>query len=97
MIDNLTGKMKIYKRVLEEGKDDGKIVYSTILASTKDQDGNFTNFYVDVTFRKGIELKADVSQIEMSKGWLKTYVGKDNVKRLGLFVDSFKVLDSEMK
>lgn len=93
MIDNLTGKMKIYKKELENGK----IVYSTILASTKDQDGNFTNFYVDVTFRKGIDLKSDVSQIEMSKGWLKTYVGKDNVKRLGLFVDSFKVLDSEVK
>lgn len=93
MIDNLTGKLKIYKKELENGK----IVYSTILASTKGQDDNFTNFYVDVTFRKGIELKADVSQIEMSKGWLKTYVDKDDVKRLGLFVDSFKVLHSEVK
>lgn len=93
MIENLTGKLKIYKKELENEK----IVYSTILASTKDQDGNFTNFYVDVTFRKGIELKADVSQIEMAKGWLKTYLDKDNVKRLGLFVDSFKVLDSEAK
>lgn len=93
MIENLTGKLKIYKKELENEK----IVYSTILASTKDQDGNFTNFYVDVTFRKGIELKADVSQIEMSKGWLKTYVDKGNAKRLGLFVDSFKVLDSEVK
>lgn len=66
---NITGKTKIYK---------GKYGYSCSI-SNKNQDGSYSNMFMQIQLPKGIELE-DKSTIEITRGFISFYENKDGNK-----------------
>lgn len=66
---NITGKTKIYK---------GKYGYSCSI-SNKNQDGSYSNMFMQIQLPKGIELE-DKSTIEIMRGFISFYENKDGNK-----------------
>lgn len=66
---NITGKTKIYK---------GKYGYSCSI-SKKNQDGSYSNMFMQIQLPKGIEPE-DKSIIEITKGFISFYQTKDGNK-----------------
>ena len=66
---NITGKTKIYK---------GKYGYSCSI-SNKNQDGSYSNMFMQIQLPKGIELE-DKSTIEIIRGFISFYENKDGNK-----------------
>ena len=66
---NITGKTKIYK---------GKYGYSCSI-SNKNQDGSYSNMFMQIQLPKGIEIE-DKSIIEITRGFISFYENKDGNK-----------------
>lgn len=67
----------------------GKPKYALSI-SKKDTNGNYVNGYINVHFRKNVELK-NKTKIRVSDGWLDFY--KDNDKTIPtLFINEFKIV-----
>ena len=66
---NITGKTKIYK---------GKYGYSCSI-SNKNQDGSYSNMFMQIQLPKGIEIE-DKSTIEITRGFISFYENKDGNK-----------------
>lgn len=66
----------------------GKIFYSVGL-SKKKQDGEYENGYMDVTFKKGVEVP-NKTKINIIKGWLTFYINKDKRTVTQIFISEFE-------
>lgn len=66
----VTGKARIYRK-----EYNGKVFFETQL-SKKDKEGEWTNGYIGIQFKKGVDI-ADKTDIEITKGWIDFYVNKD--------------------
>lgn len=83
----VTGDAMIFSKEYE-----GRTFYS-LGVSTKNQDGSYTNGYLDVQFKKGVELE-NKTKIDIKDSWFKCYKTKDGKSKVYLFVNEF---DGETK
>lgn len=67
----------------------GKTLYSVGL-SKKKQDGTYENFYIGVSFKKGVEL-ANKTKINVTRGWLDPYKTKEGKDGYKLFIMEFEI------
>lgn len=70
----------------------GKTLYSVGL-SKKKQDGTYENFYIGVSFKKGVELP-NKTKITVKKGWLDPYKTKEGKDGYKLFIMEFETEDA---
>lgn len=69
--------------------------YYTIGLSKKDKDGNYINGYMNVSFKKGIELE-NKTKIKIKKAWLDFY--KRDVKTIpSIFISEFDIVSTTPK
>lgn len=66
----------------------GRTFYSVGL-SKKLQDGNYENGYMDVSFKKGVELP-NKTKINVTKAWLTFYINKDKRTVPQIFISEFE-------
>ena len=80
-----TGETMIFRKDYE-----GRQLYSTTIGKKK-QDGTYENGYIDVQFKKGVNL-ADKTKIEVINGWLTFYLNKDKKPVWQIFINEFEQL-----
>ena len=85
MKSTFTGETMIFRKDYE-----GRQLYSTTIGKKK-QDGTYENGYIDVQFKKGVNL-ADKTKIEVINGWLTFYLNKDKKPVWQIFVNEFEQL-----
>ena len=78
----ISGKTKIFK---------GKYGYSCSI-SNKNQDGSYSNMFMQIQLPKGIEIK-DKSIIEITKGFISFYENKDGNKIPKIVVLDFNYIN----
>ena len=61
MLDSIKGQVRVFTRTLETAKGEKKVLFSACLGSTKNEDGTYTNWYVDLSWSK--ELKKDIAKV----------------------------------
>ena len=66
---------------------DDRAVYSTTM-SKKLQDGTYENAYIDVKFKKGVDI-ANKTKININNAWLTFYLNKDKKPVWQLFISDF--------
>lgn len=92
----LSGNCKVFRNEYPT-KDGGSYVrYSTSLGK-KLQDGNWDNAYINVQFKKGVELPNQMNDIEVYDGWLTFDKAEKNGKTqtyYKLFINDFKVIET---
>lgn len=76
--------VKVYKRQYEEK------TYYSIGISKKDKDGNYINGYLDVRFKKDVELE-DRTNIYIKKAWIDFYL-KDKKTMPYIFINEFETV-----
>jgi hypothetical protein len=67
---------------------DDRQAYSTTI-SKKDKEGNYENSYIDVKFKKGVEL-ANKTNIGINNAWLTFYISKEKKPVWQIFVNDFQ-------
>lgn len=69
--------------------------YYTIGLSKKDKDGKYINGYMNVSFKKGVEL-ANKTKIKIKSAWLDFY--KKDVKTIpSIFINDFEIVEEQKK
>lgn len=81
-----TGQAMVFAKEYE-----GRTYYSTSIGQ-KNQDGNYENAYIDLKFKKGVEVP-NKAKIEIKNGWLKFRM-KDKKPVWEIFVSEFETEDS---
>jgi hypothetical protein len=84
----LTGTKTIFRKEF-----DGKAKYS-IVFSKKNEDETWTNFYMPVNFKKGVEL-TDKTLITIKKAWLNPYKAQPK-NGISLFVSEFETVSEDL-
>lgn len=67
---------------------DGRTYYSTSIGKKK-QDGTYENGYIDLQFKKGVEIP-NKTKIDIKNGWLTFYL-KDKKPTWQIFVSEFEM------
>lgn len=89
MLENIKGNLRIFRN---EGKG-GHVFYKTNIASSKNEKGEYTNFYCDVKFAKSLKLPEGESfEVSLKESWLTANKGSDGKVYLALFINQFKAL-----
>jgi hypothetical protein len=78
------GNTKIFKN-----ERDGRIYYSTQL-SQKNINGEWENVYINVKFKKGVELE-NKQDIIVKNGWLTFYKRENGLPAFSIFVNEFEI------
>lgn len=69
--------------------------FYTIGLSKKDKNGNYVNGYMNVSFKKGIELE-NMTKIKIKSAWLDFY--KKDVKTIpSIFINEFEIVGENKK
>ncbi len=69
--------------------------YYTIGLSKKDKNGNYINGYMNVSFKKGVELE-NMTKIKIKSAWLDFY--KKDVKTIPvIFINDFEIAEENKK
>lgn len=87
---NVTGTTKIFAH-----ENNGRKNYSTAL-SKKQQDGTWDYGYINVQFRKGVDI-SDRQRIEIKNGWLTFYKTRDGKTVPYIFVNEFEFVREELQ
>ena len=86
----LTGKTKIFGKEIECKDGETRTFYSTTVAS-KNKEGEYVNFYMNVKFpNKEPKLKDGMVDLELEEAFLGTSLGKDEVVRPEVVVLKWK-------
>lgn len=80
---NVTGDTMIFRKDF-----DGKPNYSTTL-SKKLMDGTYDNAYINVRFKKGVELE-NKTKIDVTNGWLTFWKNKEGKAMFEIFISEFE-------
>lgn len=83
-----TGEAMIFAK-----EHNGRMFYSTGL-SKKKPDGEYENGYIDVQFKKGVEVD-NKTKIEIGKAWLTFYINKDKRTVPQIFISEFTVIGTD--
>lgn len=79
----VTGDTMIFRKEYE-----GRTFYS-MGVSTKNQEGDYVKGYMDVQFKKGVDLD-NQSKIDIKDSWFKVYKSKDGKSKVYLFINEFE-------
>lgn len=98
MLDTLKGGLRIFTKEVEKADGSTRVIFNTCVGSSKDEDGNYTNYYMPVNFATA--LKKDVAKVYkdgsfdcvIKEAWIKAYKNKDDHTMPILFINKAKVL-----
>lgn len=98
MLDTLKGELRIFTRVVETKNGAKRVIFNACVGSSKDEDGNYTNYYMPVNFATA--LKKDVGKVYQNESfdaivkeaWIKAYRDKDENVRPILFINKAKIV-----
>lgn len=82
------------KEIIFRSEKDGKVFYSIGL-SKKNMDGNYENGYMNVRFKKDVDI-ADKTRIAIKQAWIDFYK-KDKATMPYIFINEFDVVTDEEK
>lgn len=84
-----------YPEIIFKNEKDGKAFYSVGL-SNKDQNGNYTNGYMKVQFKKDVDVE-DRTKIIIKDGFVGFYKTKNGDTVNYLFITDFEIANKEIK
>ena len=98
MLDTLKGELRIFTREVETKNGAKRVIFNACVGSSKDEDGNYTNYYMPVNFATA--LKKDVAKVYQNdsfdaivkEAWIKAYRDKDENVRPILFINKAKIV-----
>ena len=102
MLDNITGEMRIYAKEVEvkKGKQrTTRLIFNGCVGASKDEDGNYLNYYMPVNFSNEVKKKlpkslgdGDCVDCVIKEAWIKAYKDKDDYTRPIFFINKAKVV-----
>lgn len=99
MLDNLKGELRVF--VKEPQSEGAKYRFSTCIASKKNEDGEYSNYYVFVNWSKPVKkeiakvYKDEYFDILVEDAWLVPYKTNDERYGISLFVNKARVILNE--
>ena len=89
---NVNNEGKNSPIMIFRNEKDGRVFYSTTV-STKDKDGNYQNAFINVNFRKNVEVD-NKQLIILKSAWLDFFQTKDGKDVFSIFVNDFDKVES---
>lgn len=101
MLDSIKGQVRVFTRTIDTAKGTKKVLFSACLGSTKNDDGEYINWYVDLAWSE--KVKKEVAKvyeqksfdIKIEDSWFKPYRSKDDTIKTMLFVNKATVITAE--
>lgn len=98
MLDTLKGELRIFTKEVETKDGKTRVIFNACVGSSKDEEGNYTNYYMPVNFANAI--KKDVAKVYkdesfdciVKEAWIKAYKNKDDHTMPILFINKAKVM-----
>ena len=101
MLDSIKGQVRVFTRTIEIAKGTKKVLFSACLGSTKNDDEEYINWYVDLAWSE--KVKKEVAKvydqksfdIKIEDSWFKPYRSKDDTIKTMLFVNKATIITAE--
>lgn len=98
MLDTLKGELRIFTKEVGGKNEKAHVIFNACVGSSKDEDGNYTNYYMPVNFANA--LKKEVAKVYkdesfdcvVKEAWIKAYKDKDDNTRPILFINKAKIM-----
>lgn len=95
MWSDISGKMRVWGKEVEYGKNKSFMSYSTSVGKKNDDD-EYDNIYFDVRFKKDEHPDIDEAfMINIKKGFITLYVGGDGIARPSVMVLDYKIASED--
>ena len=101
MLDSIKGQVRVFTRTIDTANGAKKVLFSACLGSTKNEDGTYANWYVDLAWSE--KVKKEVAKvyeqksfdIKIEDSWFKPYRSKDDTIKTMLFVNKATIITAE--
>lgn len=98
MLDTLKGELRIFTREVEASNGKKRVIFNACVGSSKDEEGNYTNYYMPVNFANALKkevakvYKDDSFDCVVKEAWIKAYKNKDDHTMPILFINKAKIV-----